>query len=216
MVSCAVRAFIDASLPNHLIELLERIVLHNSDFADNKSLQNLLILTAIRSDNTRVMDYINRLDNYDGDELAKIALEEQSNLFDEALCIYKKFNMPVQAIGVILDKMQNIKMATEFAEKTNKPEVWSELGKANLNQSNLSAAIDAFIKAKDPSQFERVIELSYTQYEADDLVNYLLMARETLKDQKVDNELIFAYAKGGEKFLSDLETFVKDPNQANI
>ena len=76
MVSCAVRAFIDANLPNHLIELLERIVLHNSDFADNKSLQNLLILTAIRSDSTRVMDYINRLDNYDGDELAKIALEE--------------------------------------------------------------------------------------------------------------------------------------------
>ena len=123
--------------------------------------------------------------------------------------------MPVEAVLVILDKMQNVKMATEFAEKTNKPEVWSEIGKANLNLSNLSAAIDAFIKANDPSQFERVIELSYTQYEADDLVNYLLMARQTLKDQKVDNELIFAYAKGGEKFLSDLETFVKDPNQAN-
>ena len=51
------------------------------------------------------MDYINRLDNYDGDELAKIALEEQSNLFEEALCIYKKFNMPVKAILVIIDKM---------------------------------------------------------------------------------------------------------------
>lgn len=108
------------------------------------------------------MDYINRLDNYDGDELAKIALEEQSNLFDEALCIYKKFNMPVDAIRVIIDKMQNIKMATEYAEKTNKPAVWTELGKAQLNLSNLSAAIDAFIKANDPSQFERVIELSYT------------------------------------------------------
>ena len=41
------------------------------------------------------------------------------------------------------------------------------------------------------------------------------MARQSLKEAKVDNELIFAYAKGGEKFLSDLETFVKDPNQAN-
>ena len=151
MVSIAVRAFIDASLPNHLIELLERIVLHSSDFADNKSLQNLLILTAIRSDQTRVMDYINRLNNYDGDELAKLALEGDANLFDEALCIYKKFNMPVKAILVIIEKMDNIKMATEYAEKTNKPEVWSELGKAQLDRQNTSAAIEAFIKANDPS-----------------------------------------------------------------
>lgn len=37
-VSNTVKAFIDAELPNELIELLERIVLHNSDFASNKSL----------------------------------------------------------------------------------------------------------------------------------------------------------------------------------
>jgi len=40
----------------------------------------------------------------------------------------------------------------------------------------------------------------------------LLMARKTLKDRKVDNELIYAYAKGGEKYLSALESFVSDPN----
>jgi clathrin heavy chain len=28
----------DADMPNELIELLERIVLHNSDFASNKNL----------------------------------------------------------------------------------------------------------------------------------------------------------------------------------
>jgi len=37
-VSNTVQAFIEAELPNELIELLERIVLHNSDFAANKSL----------------------------------------------------------------------------------------------------------------------------------------------------------------------------------
>ena len=67
----------DADMPNELIELLERIVLHNSDFANNKNLQNLLVLTAIKADKTRVMDYINRLDNYDGQELAKIAKKDQ-------------------------------------------------------------------------------------------------------------------------------------------
>lgn len=37
-VSITVKAFIDADLPQYLIELLERIVLHNSDFAENASL----------------------------------------------------------------------------------------------------------------------------------------------------------------------------------
>ena len=132
-VSVTVSAFIDAQLPNQLIELLERIVLHNSDFADNKSLQNLLILTAIRSDTTRVMDYINRLDNYDGLKLAAIAKEEQHGLYEEALCIYKKFNEPVEAIRVLLYNLENLRGAAEFAEKVNKPEVFSELGKAQLN-----------------------------------------------------------------------------------
>jgi clathrin heavy chain len=108
-VSIAVRAFIDAELPNQLIDLLERIVLHNSDFADNKSLQNLLILTAIRSDTTKVMDYINRLDNYDGGQLATIALEPEHGLYQEALCIYKKFNEHVNAIKVMIYNLDNIR-----------------------------------------------------------------------------------------------------------
>ena len=101
-VSTTVKAFMDADMPNELIELLERIVLHNSDFASNKNLQNLLILTAIKADKTRVMDYINRLDNYDGIELAKIAQKEQYQLFDEALCIYKKFGEHVEAVRVLI------------------------------------------------------------------------------------------------------------------
>lgn len=56
--------------------LLEKIVLHNSDFSKYRKLQNLLIITAIKSDKNRVMDYINRLDNYDALEIAKIALEQ--------------------------------------------------------------------------------------------------------------------------------------------
>ncbi len=84
-VSNTVQAFMDADMPNELIELLEKIVLHNSDFANNKNLQNLLILTAIKADKTRVMDYINRLDNYDCLELARIAKLDKYKLYEEAL-----------------------------------------------------------------------------------------------------------------------------------
>jgi len=49
-----------------LINLLERIVLHNSEFGSYKKLQNLLIITSIKNQPDKVMDYIKRLNNYDG------------------------------------------------------------------------------------------------------------------------------------------------------
>jgi len=56
-VSVTVKAFMTADLPHELIELLEKIVLQNSAFSGNPNLQNLLILTAIKADKPRVMDY---------------------------------------------------------------------------------------------------------------------------------------------------------------
>jgi clathrin heavy chain len=72
-VSCTVKAFMAADLPGELISLLERIVLQGSDFSDNKNLQNLLILTAIRADTTRVAGYIDQLDNFDAKTLLSFA-----------------------------------------------------------------------------------------------------------------------------------------------
>lgn len=112
-------------MPNQLIELLEKIVLHSSDFMKNKNLQNLLILTAIKADRSRVMDYINRLDNFDGDELAEIALDDKYQLYDEAFAIYKKVGDHEKAAQVLLRNIRNIKACIEFAEKINNPQVWS-------------------------------------------------------------------------------------------
>ncbi|KAK8705578.1 hypothetical protein V6N13_049176 [Hibiscus sabdariffa] len=77
VVSAAVKAFMTADLPHELIELLEKILLHNSSFSGNFNLQNLLILTAIKPDPSRVMDYINRLDNFDGHAVGEVAVEAQ-------------------------------------------------------------------------------------------------------------------------------------------
>uniref|UniRef100_A0A2I3I0J8 Clathrin heavy chain n=1 Tax=Nomascus leucogenys TaxID=61853 RepID=A0A2I3I0J8_NOMLE len=76
-VSVTVKAFMTADLPNELIELLEKIVLDNSVFSEHRNLQNLLILTAIKADRTRVMEYINRLDNYDAPDIANIAISNE-------------------------------------------------------------------------------------------------------------------------------------------
>ncbi len=60
-------------------------------FVIGRNLQNLLILTAIKADNSKVMEYINRLDNYDAPDIANIAIGSQ--LYEEAFAIFKKFEV---------------------------------------------------------------------------------------------------------------------------
>lgn len=79
-----------ADLPTELIELLEKIILEPSPFSDNQTLQNLLILTAIKSDKNKVSDYIERLDNYDVTDIAQICLDNSLN--EEAFEVYKRLS----------------------------------------------------------------------------------------------------------------------------
>ena len=56
--------------------------------------QNLLIITAIKADKSRVKDYIHRLDNFDGPAVGEIAVGYE--MFEEAFEIYKKFGLKVR------------------------------------------------------------------------------------------------------------------------
>ncbi|KAG6523396.1 hypothetical protein ZIOFF_013253 [Zingiber officinale] len=211
-VSAAVKAFMTADLPHELIELLEKIVLQNSAFSGNFNLQNLLILTAIKADPPRVMDYINRLDNFDGPAVGEVAVEAQ--LYEEAFAIFKKFNLNVQAVNVLLDNIQSIERAVEFAFRVEEDAVWSQVAKAQLREGLVSDAIESFIRADDETQFHDVIRAAEDANVYHDLVKYLLMVRQKLKEPKVDGELIFAYAKIDR--LGDIEEFILMPNVANL
>ena len=70
------------------------------EFHNNRNLQNLLILTPIKADPKRVMDYLNRLDNFDGPDIAKIAISDQYKLYEEAFFIYKKFEKGALCLGL--------------------------------------------------------------------------------------------------------------------
>ncbi|XP_022902707.1 clathrin heavy chain [Onthophagus taurus] len=211
-ISVTVKAFMTADLPNELIELLEKIVLENSIFCDHRNLQNLLILTAIKADPTRVMDYINRLDNYDAPDIANIAIN--SHLYEEAFALYKKFDVNTSAIQVLIEQLNNLDRAYEFAERCNEPEVWSQLAKAQLNQGLVKEAIDSYIKADDPSAYVAVVETASKNNSWEDLVRYLQMARKKARESYIESELIYSYAKTGR--LADLEEFISGPNHADI
>ncbi|KAH8498737.1 hypothetical protein H0E87_017605 [Populus deltoides] len=208
----AVKAFMTADLPHELIELLEKIVLQNSAFSGNFNLQNLLILTAIKADPSRVMDYVNRLDNFDGPAIGEVAVEAQ--LYEEAFAIFKKFNLNVQAVNVLLDNIHSIDRAVEFAFRVEEEAVWSQVAKAQLREGLVSEAIESFIRADDATQFLEVIKAAEDANVYHDLVKYLLMVRQKSKEPKVDSELIYAYGKIDQ--LGEIEEFILMPNVANL
>ena len=79
-----------------------------------------------------MLDYINKLNNYDAFEIARIALGEEFHLYEEAFLIYKKNNFNVEAIEVLIHNIEDIPRAAEFAEKINLPDVYSKLANAYL------------------------------------------------------------------------------------
>ena len=219
-VSTTVKAFMNAKLPNELIGLLEKLVLGGGDFAKNRNLQNLLILTAVRCSREpgapegRAMDFINRLDNFDGKEIAKIALREEYSLFEEAFAIYSKFGDHVDAVGVLLTACRDIDRAAEYAVRVNDKDVWTTLAAAQLEANLIKDSIDSYIKANDASHFDSVIRAAEREGAFDDLVRFLEMARKSLKERALDSALVYALAQTGR--LPELEQLVTSPNVADL
>ncbi|KAF9584414.1 hypothetical protein BGW38_006556 [Lunasporangiospora selenospora] len=211
-VSITVKAFMAAYLPNELIELLEKIVLESSAFSDNRNLQNLLILTAIQADKTKVMDFINRLDNFDAPDIADHAV--RNGLYEEAYVIYKKNDAHAQAINVLIEHIGSIDRAYEYAEKIDMPEAWSRLGKAQLDGLRIKEAIDSYIRANDPANHVEVIALASRADKYEDLVRYLQMARKQAREPFIESELLFAYAKTDR--VVDMEEILNSPNVAQV
>jgi len=201
-VSTTVKAFMAAKLPNELIGLLEKLVLTGAtEFASNKNLQNLLIITAIRCSHepgappNRAMEYINRLDNFDGPAIAEIALRDEYALYEEAFAIYCKGNDHLSAVNVLLNRIASIDRAAEYAARVNDKDVWSMLATAQLTANLIHDAINSYIKAADSSQYQLVIASSEREEKFEDLVRFLEMARKTLKERVIDSALVYALAK---------------------
>ena len=103
------------------------------------------------------MDYIKRLDNYDGGEIAKIALGEQYQLYEEAFVIYQKYDMNVEAIEVLLNNIESIQRAQDYADKVNIPEVFARLGHSYLDKYMIAEAIECYLRAKSHQNYAQVI-----------------------------------------------------------
>jgi clathrin heavy chain len=199
-------------MPTELLELLEKIILEPSAFSDNSSLQNLLMLTAAKSDRGRLMGYIHQLEDYTPDDIAQQCIDV--GLFEEAFEIFKKNSNHVEAINVLIEHVATIDRAQDYADRVDTPEVWSRVAKAQLDGLRVTDSIESYIRAQDPSNFLEVIEISTHAGKDEDLIKFLRMARKTLREVPVDTALAFCYARTNQ--LSELEDFLRAANVADV
>lgn len=115
---------------------------------------------------------------------------------------------------MLLDNVGDIERAAEYAARVDDKAVWSQLAAAQLAASLTKDAIDSYIKAGDPSNYEGVIRVAEGSGAWEDLVRFLEMARKTLKERSVDSALVYAFAQAGR--LGELESFVTSPNVADL
>lgn len=72
-----------------------------------------------------------------------------------------------------MEHMEDYNRAHEYASKVDEPEVWSELGHAQLAKNLVKEAITSYLRAVDSSKFSEVIEKTKEAGCYADLVQYL-------------------------------------------
>jgi clathrin heavy chain len=85
------------------------------------------------------MDYINKLTNIDGPEIANIAIN--LGLYEEAFAIFKKNEIHTNAVNVLIEYISSLDRAYGYAENVDLPDVWSRVAKAQLEGLRIPAAI---------------------------------------------------------------------------
>jgi len=217
-IAAAVKAFMVADMPDVLMSLLEKLVVDTSGtaFRRNKNLQNLLILTAIKSERERVMEYINRLDNFDAGDVAGIAVGAE--LFEEAYAIYQKFGREDEAMAVLIDHIKDFDRASEYAARVDRADVWALLGRSMVESGVIEEGVKCLMRARDPSHYMLVIESSREHAKDAEyaiVVKYLLAVRKRTDDLKaVDTEIVYGYCRCDR--LADLEEFLSKRPSADL
>ncbi|CCW60031.1 unnamed protein product [Phytomonas sp. EM1] len=212
-VSTTVRAFMSANLIEELTSLLEQIVLYGQ-FRKNRYLENLLIMSAVRTRKDKVMEYVMSLENYDAANIANLAIGAE--LYEVAFVVYDRHNMKKEAMMVLLENLKDLSRARTFAQKLDLPEAWGILGVYLVKEDDMHDGVECLIRGKNADAVADVMAAAERTKQYADLVKYLLMARtcSRSKDGKIDTALAFTYAKTGQ--IVKLEEFLKDTHNVKI
>ena len=82
----------------------------------------------------------------------------------------------ISAVQVLIENVNNLDRAYEFAERCNEASVWTQLGKAQLAKDMVKESIDSFIKANDPTDYMDVVNTASKSENWEDLVRFFLVS----------------------------------------
>lgn len=108
----------------------------------------------------------------------------------------------------------DVQRGHEYANNVNTAELWSILGSAHLNREETKESISCFLKAKNGSDYLRVIHQSESSKLFEQLIEYLRMCREGVKDTAIDNSLAFCFANLSQS--NELEDLLADSNSVDV
>eukprot|EP00770_Monocercomonoides_exilis_P002715 MONOS_2699.1-p1 / transcript=MONOS_2699.1 / gene=MONOS_2699 / organism=Monocercomonoides_exilis_PA203 / gene_product= Clathrin heavy chain A / transcript_product= Clathrin heavy chain A / location=Mono_scaffold00057:11535-18612(-) / protein_length=2194 / sequence_SO=supercontig / SO=protein_coding / is_pseudo=false len=233
MIANAVKAFLVVGLANRMVPVLEAILLPSSSSSasasssaskslvhhpsssitirSDKTLQNLLLVCAIRAESPKVLDYVKLLNNYDASDVAKHAMRAQ--MYEVAYAVLTKAGLFEKAVMLLLNEMDNIDRAEELAKECNTRECWAPVARALLEKGLAERAVDAFCAINDASEHKRVVPLCKQLGLHAVLAKYLRMAR-PLGNRELDTELLCTLARAD--LLAELEETVTTPTAADI
>ena len=89
---------------------------------------------------------------------------------------------------MLIENVNNLDRAYEFAERCNEASVWTQLGKAQLAKDMVKESIDSFIKANDPTDYMDVVNTASKSENWEDLVRFLLFTNVFIN---IDFKVIF-------------------------
>jgi len=139
---------------------------------------------------------------------------EQYEVAFAASC--KGEGMEEEAMRILIDCIHSLPRAQAFAEKIDRPSVWTMLAEASLVECDVEAAVDALLRAENVDFLSKVTQASERSSNYAFLAKYVSMVRSSSKSRapEVETEILYCLVKIGD--IVELQNFVETSKLADF
>ena len=199
-----IKVLTKADMPRQLSILLERLLFSSEDnnIRQSQSLQNLLIITVARVEKGKIPDLLISLKNYNA-ELITSKLEEME-CYEEALLLNKLQKKYEKCVFIIVNKMNDFNMASDFINEMNeidqkKEEIRKYLYTIAIRIPKLyPQVLEIAVKKKLLYLHKEIFEF-YNEESENLFFDYLTVIKGKVVDSRIENKLLEFYIKKNDK-----------------
>ncbi|BAM41108.1 clathrin heavy chain [Theileria orientalis strain Shintoku] len=231
-ISVLIKFFLSQEMNKYLITLLEGLLLNQTEFSKNSNLQNLLLATTIKTNPAKLQEYLNKLNNYEVNSLAKLAnelglyhssyqlyrkVDKYQEAFNELVFLEQMYNKPSTPQSSLEERNRDLKRLNNFENRegvlkemlayatlVDKSAIWFKLGKIYLDRNMLNDGVDCYLKSGNFTHNAQIKQACKEQPEL--LLRWLREATKIKQVPELVNDLLIMLAKMSEtsEFLAVL------------